>query len=71
MSAFESSPVHCLKPRPWGNLLSPENGGASAILPDLELVYCTQMLHIRLAFDLSHRELHARADQSGCPQFVV
>lgn len=32
ISALESSPVHCLKPRPWGNRRRPANGGASAIL---------------------------------------
>jgi hypothetical protein len=30
--AFESSPVHCLKPRPSGNLRRPANGGAAAML---------------------------------------
>ena len=32
ISAFESSPVHCLKPRPWGNRQRPGNGGTAAIL---------------------------------------
>ena len=30
--AFESSPVHCLYPRPSGKRRSPGNGGAAAIL---------------------------------------
>lgn len=30
--AFESSPVHCLNPRPSENLLNPENGATRAIL---------------------------------------
>jgi len=32
MRAFESSPVHCLKPRPSGNRRRPENGGVIAML---------------------------------------
>ena len=32
ISAFESSPVHWVNPRPSGNLRSPGNGGAAAIL---------------------------------------
>lgn len=32
MSAFESSPVHCLKPRPSGKRRSSGNDGAAAIL---------------------------------------
>ena len=32
MSAFESSPVHCLKPLPCGKYCWPGNGGEAAIL---------------------------------------
>jgi hypothetical protein len=32
ISAFESSPVHCLNPRPSGKRRKPENEGAAAIL---------------------------------------
>jgi hypothetical protein len=32
MSAFESSPVHCLKLHPWGKRHNPGNEGAAAIL---------------------------------------
>jgi hypothetical protein len=32
MRAFESSPVHCLKPLPSGNRRSPTKGGARAML---------------------------------------
>ena len=40
INAFESSPVHCLKPRPSGNLRRPANGGAAAILKkDYENLY--------------------------------
>ena len=38
IKALESSPVHCLKPRPTGKRLKPENGGASDILPYLSHV---------------------------------
>ncbi len=32
INAFESLPVHCLKPRPSGNRRKPTKGGAMAIL---------------------------------------
>jgi hypothetical protein len=32
INALESSPVHCVKPRPTGKRLKPVNGGASDIL---------------------------------------
>jgi len=32
IKARESLPVHCLNPRPWGNLRSPAKGGTHAIL---------------------------------------
>jgi hypothetical protein len=32
IKALESSPVHCLKPRPTGKRLRPANGGAREIL---------------------------------------
>ena len=32
ISALESSPIHCLNPRPWGKRRSPEKGGTAAIL---------------------------------------
>ena len=33
IKAFESSPVHCLNPRPSGNRRRPGKDGAAAILP--------------------------------------
>ena len=32
MRALESSPVHCLKPWPWGNWWRPEKGATTAML---------------------------------------
>ena len=32
VSAFKSSPVHCLQPQPWGKWCKPENGITIAIL---------------------------------------
>lgn len=32
INAFVSSPVHCLKPRPWGKHLIPAKGAASDML---------------------------------------
>jgi hypothetical protein len=40
MRAFESSPVHCLNPRPSENRCRPENGGTIAILFTSSSVYC-------------------------------
>lgn len=36
ISAFESSPVHCLNPRPLGKRRSPENGAIIEILYNVE-----------------------------------
>ena len=46
MRAFESSPVHCLNPRPSWKCLSFENGGTTAILCNdtVSDLLCTQEL---------------------------
>jgi hypothetical protein len=36
ISAFKSSPVHCLKPRPCGKRLRPAKGATIAILSKVE-----------------------------------
>jgi hypothetical protein len=42
IKALESSPVHCLKPRPCGNLRRPANGGATAILLAIGMIQMKQ-----------------------------
>lgn len=56
ISAFESSPVHCLKRRPWGKRCKLGNGGAAAILsPHSE---CVLYMHERLTGDQYRQEFH-------------
>jgi hypothetical protein len=36
IKALESSPVHCLNPRPVGNRRNPENGATTAMLGEYQ-----------------------------------
>jgi hypothetical protein len=59
INAFESSPVHCLNPRPSGNCRNPVNEGTVAILRSNRRPlskFLVKVTHLGLTVDLCRRE---------------
>ena len=63
ISALESSPVHCLKPRPSGNWRNPGNKGTAAILFQGKNVYIKDHQHHAPLVDVRKNLL--------CPLFAM
>ena len=55
MRAFESSPVHCLKPLPSGKRHMPANAGARAIL---QVEFCVSVDELGVVAGLTNDQYH-------------